>query len=100
MLVVEVDRVDPEPLQAGLAGAADVGGASVHEVAAAVRAPHLAELGGEDDAVAAAGERPPKELLVVPPSVHVGGVQEVDPRSRARWITAIEAVVIALAIRA
>ena len=79
VLIVEVDRVDSEPFQAGLAGAPDVGGAPVDEVAGAVRAPHLAELGGENDAMPAAGERPPDELLVVPPPVHVGGVQEVDP---------------------
>ena len=60
VLVVEIDRLDAEPLQAGLAGAADVGGAPVHQVAAAVRAPHLAELRGEDDAVTSAGERPPE----------------------------------------
>jgi hypothetical protein len=78
MLVVEVDRVDTEALEAGLAGAPDVRRASVDEVPGAVRAPDLPELGREHDTLPPAGQRVAKELLVVPPPVHVGGIQEVE----------------------
>ena len=39
---------------------------------------HVAELGGEDDLVAAAGDRPADQLLVGERAVHVGGVEEGD----------------------
>ena len=37
-----------------------------------------AELGREEDLVAAAGDRPPDQLLVGVGAVHVGGVEERD----------------------
>ncbi len=76
VLVVEVDRVGAEPLQARLAGGPYVRRAAVHEVPTAVRASDLPELGGDDDVLPASGKGPSEQLLVVPPPVHVGGVEE------------------------
>src|SRR5262249_12307334 len=53
MLVVEVDRVDTESLEARVARASNVRRAPVDEVPAAVWTAHLAELGREHDAMAA-----------------------------------------------
>ena len=79
VLVVEVDVVDAEPLQRGVAGRPDVLRAAVD---AERRVPSLvalvAELGREHDLVAAAGDRPADEPLVGERAVHVGGVEEGD----------------------
>src|SRR5947207_11735366 len=50
VLVVEIDRVDPQPLQASLARLLHVFGAAVDAVGAA-GLPGLAEFGGDDDVV-------------------------------------------------
>ena len=79
VLGVEVDDVDAEPLQARVARPRHVGGAAVDEVALAVRALDLAELGGEHDLVAPSLDRAAEQLFVLAPAVHVRGVEEVDP---------------------
>src|SRR5215207_1465090 len=53
VLVVEVDHLDPEPFETGLAGLAHVVGPAVDAQKRAVRGAHVAELGGEHDLVAA-----------------------------------------------
>jgi hypothetical protein len=77
VLVVEVDVVDSEPLQRSVAGAAHVLRSTVDGAEAVVVGPaDDAELRRQDDAVAAAGDRPPDELLVVAQPVHIGGIEE------------------------
>ena len=76
VLVVEVDVVDAEPLQRGVARGPDVVGAAVDADPAAVGVALVAELGGELDLVAAAGDGLADELLVGERAVHVGGVEE------------------------
>ncbi len=78
VLVVEVDVVDAEALEAGVAGLANVFGPAVDAEEFAVGAAHVAELGGENDAVAAVADGAADELLVASGAVHVGGVEEVD----------------------
>ncbi len=77
VLVIEIDDLDPEPLQARLAGLGDIGGAAVDPVGAA-RPAGLAEFAGEHDAVAPALERPAEQLLVLTPAIHVRAVEVVD----------------------
>src|SRR5947207_776952 len=77
VLVVEVDRVDPEPLQAGLAGLLHVFGAAVDAVGAAGLA-GLAEFGGDDDLVRPALQRAAEQFLVVAPAIHVRAVEMID----------------------
>src|SRR6185369_13595535 len=77
VLVVEVDDVHAEPLEAGVARLHDVLRAAVDHVGAA-RVLHLAELGDEDHAVTPALERLAEQLLVVAPAVHVGRVDVID----------------------
>ena len=77
MLVIDVDHVDAEALQARLAGAQHVGRAAI-DVLLAVGALRLAELGGHHHAIAAPTQRLAEQLLVVPPAVHVGRVEKVD----------------------
>ena len=78
VLVVEVDVVDAEPLQRGVAGGADVLRPAVDADPGAVGAALVAELGGQLDLVAAAGDRLADQLLVGERAVHVGGVEEGD----------------------
>src|SRR5262249_52888801 len=77
MLIIEVDRLDPEPLQACLAGLPHVLGTAVHPVRLPLTA-HLAELAGQEHALAEALDRAPDQLLVVAPAVHIRAVEMVD----------------------
>src|SRR5215471_18988371 len=100
MLVVEVDHVDAEPLQAGVARALDVGGTAVDEIALAVWALNLPELRREDSLAAAGLERAPQQLLVVSPAVHVRGVDEIDSEVERAMHDVDRLRVIALPVRA
>ena len=76
VLVVEVDDVDAEALQARLAGLHHVLRPPVHALLA-VGLLHLAELGGDDRLAAPSVlERLAEQGLVMSPAVHVGGVEE------------------------
>ena len=78
VLVVEVDVVDAEALQRGVASRC---GRSRDEPSI-VRVPSssrtIAELRRQHDLVATTGDRAADELLVRARAVHVGGVEEVD----------------------
>jgi hypothetical protein len=76
VLVVQVDHLDAEPPQGGVAGGADVRGAALDAEERAVLAALVAELGRHDDLVTAAGDGPADELLVGEGPVHVGRVEE------------------------
>ena len=78
MLVVEVDVVDAEPLQRGVARLLHVLRVAAH-LARAVVVADVAELRREDDLFAAVADRLTDELLVRAAAVHVGRVEEVDP---------------------
>jgi hypothetical protein len=85
---MQIDHVHAEPLQARLAGADDKLGPVVGELSAG--AAEVAELGGDDGAVAAALERRAEQCLVLALTVGVGGIEHgdaglqrlVDQRSR------------------
>src|SRR3984893_9825813 len=100
VLVVEVDHVHAQALEARVAGFRDIGGPAVDEVALAVRAPHLAELGGHEHPVALAFDGAPEQLLVLAPAVHVRGVEMVDPEVEGAVDDADAFLVVALAIGA
>jgi hypothetical protein len=73
MLVVEVDRLDAEPLEARLAGRLHMLRPAVDTVL------RLAELGGQDRLGATAtGQRLAQQGLVVAPAIHVGTVEQGD----------------------
>ena len=78
MLVVEVDRVDAEPLQRRVAGLAHVFRASVDAEERAIVAALVAELRGQHDRVAPVAHRAADQPLVRERAVHVGRVEEVD----------------------
>ncbi len=100
MLVVEIDHVDAEPLEAGLAGGLHIGRAAVDSVGAA-RLLRLAELGGEHDLGApAAGQRLAEQRLVVAPAIHVGTVEEGDAAIERVMDDADRLGVVALAVGA
>jgi hypothetical protein len=70
MLVVKVDDVHAEPLQARFAGLHDICGAAIDAVGLAL-APHLAEFRGEHDAITDAFDGAADHVLIVTPAVHV-----------------------------
>src|SRR6266851_4453265 len=80
LLVIEVDRIDPEPLEARLAGLLDIFGAAVDAARAAV----LAEFGREYDVVAPplgqGCQRPAKQLLVLAQPIGVRAVEKIDAK--------------------
>src|SRR6185369_8982974 len=76
MLVTKVDHLDPEPPEARLARQADVGRIAFDSEELALGPTNIAELGCEEDLVAAIADRPADELLVPADTVHVGGVEE------------------------
>ena len=77
VLVVEVDVIDAEALERGLAGPMHVLGAAVDGAVGVVGGVD-AELGGELHLVAPAGDRAAHQALVGLRPVHVGGVEQGD----------------------
>src|SRR5258708_2135050 len=77
VLVIKVDRVDAEPLQAHLARPLDMSGTAIDAVGTA-RLLRLAKLAGDQYLVAVRLQGPPEQLLVVAPAVHVGAVEMID----------------------
>ena len=78
MLVVEIDHLDAEPLQARFAGRADIVGVAADTEELAVRTTHVAELGREEDPFAAVTDRASDQFLILEWAVHVRGVEEID----------------------
>ncbi len=79
VLVVEVDVVDAEPGQAGVAGRLDVAGAAVDPAGFRVLGvAHVAELRGDDHLVSSTLDRSADQPLVGEGAVHVGGVEQRD----------------------
>jgi hypothetical protein len=100
VLVVDVDRVDPEALEARIACASDILGPPIHQVALAIRTLHLTELGGEHHLVAPPLERSSKQLLIVAPPVHVRRVDEVHPQVQSLMDDGDRLDIVALAVGA
>jgi len=76
VLVVEIDHLDAEPLQALVRALAHVFRPARHAAHRRIGGPHDAELGGNDDRGATTRDRASDEFLVMTHAVHVGGVQE------------------------
>jgi hypothetical protein len=77
VLIVEIDDVDLEPLEAGIDGVKYVLPVAAHAEELALRAADVAELRGQEHILAAARDRLSDQLLVVAGAVHVGGIDEV-----------------------
>lgn len=77
VLVVEVDHVDAEALQARLARLDDVVRPAVHAVGPAL-ALNLSELCRQHDAVAPAAKGAAQHFFVMASTIHIGGVEVVD----------------------
>ncbi len=78
MLLVEVDVVGLQALQAGLDGGEDIAARRTLLLAAVVH--RLAELGGEHDILATLAEHVPQHgFRAAAPCVDVGGVEQRDP---------------------
>src|SRR5439155_24970191 len=78
VLVVQVDVIDAEPRERGVAGLAHVLRAAVHADKRPVRFPDVAELGGQYDVVAPIPDGAADELLVGERTVDVGGIVAED----------------------
>src|SRR5688572_7393709 len=79
VLVVEVDHVHAESLQARVARLRHVLRTAI-DARGPIGLSEIAELGGEHDLVALPAQGGGEELLVVAPAVHVGGVDEVHAK--------------------
>ena len=77
VLVIEVDDINAEALEARLAGLRDIFGAAVDAVGAA-RLAGLAEFGHDHDAVSPGLQRAAEQFLVLTPAIHVRAVEMVD----------------------
>src|ERR1039458_9118126 len=80
MLVIEVDLLDAETLQTCIATLADIFGPAVHTEKRTLCITDIPKLGRQNHLVSAALDRPTHEFFVVPASIHVGGVEEVDAK--------------------
>ena len=80
MLVVKVDVLHPEPLQARLARPLHILRPPIHAQELAVGPANVPELGGEDQLVAATADGAPNQFLVLPDAVHIRGIEEIDPQ--------------------
>jgi hypothetical protein len=87
VLVVEVDLLDAEAPQRVLAALAHVLGVTTDPEALAVLAADAAELGRQDDLVAAPGDRRATSFSFVKGPYMSAVSRKVTPRSRARLIT-------------
>ena len=77
MLVIQVDGVDTQPLEAGLAGRAHVFGAPADAAhGGVVGVAHDTELGGKEDLLAPLPDRLAYQHLVGVRAVHVGGIEQ------------------------
>src|SRR6202034_1034401 len=76
MLVIEVDRLDSEPLEARVARLAHVSGVAPDRKESALRTADGAEFRGQYDLVAAAPDCPPDQLFVASDPVHVGRIEK------------------------
>jgi hypothetical protein len=79
VLVVQVDRLDPQPLQARLTGLTHVCGRAVDAEEFAVRSTDVSELRREHDGFAAIRDRFADQLFVRPGPVHIGRIEKRDP---------------------
>ncbi|MNE33755.1 hypothetical protein D3C80_1274420 [compost metagenome] len=79
MHVVEVDDIDPKPLQRAIHCGPDEFGTIVEApVVGIFGRPRIAELGADDDLVTMSGEEGGEEFLVGADPIHVGGVEHGD----------------------
>src|SRR3982074_1426678 len=79
MLVVKVDCLDAQSLQRSLARLLHILWPAVDAAYGRILwITHVAELGGDDDAIAFSLDRPSNQFLVLERPVHVGCVEHID----------------------
>ena len=78
MLIVKIDHLDAESLQALVAAFAHIVRPAVHAQEGAIGCAHVAELGGDDEFFPLALDGAADELLVGSHAIHVSGVEEGD----------------------
>ncbi len=79
MLVIKIDRIDAETLEARVARGADIFGTAVDFTASRIgRRPHDSELGRDYEFIAPAADYLADQFLVAMRPVRVRGVEEGD----------------------
>ena len=78
VLVIKVDLVDAEPLQALVTAFADIFRPAIYANKLSLGPPDIAKLGGQNHLIATALDGAAHEVFVDSATVHVGGVEEVD----------------------
>ena len=88
-VLLQVNYVHAEPLQAGVAGGAHAFGPPVDAEGLAGRVTDVAELRGQHDLAAPVTNGLPDQRLICAQAVYMSAVsRRLTPRSRARWIVA------------
>ena len=80
MLIIQVNHVDSEPLEARVARLPDVVGVPVHAAKAPVRAPDVSKFRGDYNPLAPLAHNAADEFLIGANAVHVGRVEEGDTK--------------------
>jgi len=76
VLIIQIDRLDVQPLQTGLAGLHHVLGSPAHAHRLAAGRTHVSELRGQRHLVTPVTDGPPHQLLVPPHTIHIGGIEK------------------------
>jgi hypothetical protein len=81
VLVVEINVIDPEPAQAGLASLSHILRFAVHAAKVGIgRIANYAELGGQYNFVALAPDSAPHQFLVFIWTVDIGSIKKRDAK--------------------
>src|SRR5688572_14862984 len=80
VLVIEVDDIDTQPLQAIVATLAHIVRLSADPQILAVGAPHIAEFGSDYNPVALAPDGLADEFLIGAHPIHIGRIQKIDAK--------------------
>src|SRR5207248_9308370 len=76
VLIIQIDMVDSQPLQAGVTGLEDVVGPAIHAQPSALCISYIAKLCGKHDFVAAVANSATNKLLVVADAIHVSRIED------------------------
>ena len=78
MLIIQINYVYSQALEASITGRANIIGLAVHPQKTAVAAPHIAKLSRDDHLIAAVFDGFTYQLFVVTHAIHIGRIEQGD----------------------